>query len=383
MVSLAKEIRIETLSSELEALLIEAELINAHQPYYNTLLKDDKSQLYLIVTKEEFPRLLRLRRTDLKKKIFQNHLALLGPFASSYKLNEVLKLLRPIFPWCNKSNKSEQKACFYHHLELCPGACCGLIDQDNYRENINNLIAFLRGKTKFIYKKLEQEMKKLAEEEKFEAANQIKDKLVMIKEITSQDYKLKPNLILPNFQLDQAQEGTAALRRILNQHGIIGNLAPLERIEAYDVSNTQGKQATVSMVTFISGRAEKSEYKYFKIRGLDTPNDYGMLQEAIQRRQQHPEWGRADLIVIDGGRGQLRAVKNVSQMSCPIVSIVKHPDRLVLAINDPETAGKFDSKIINLEKDHPALRLLSQLRDEAHRFAKKQHSRLRDLKFLD
>lgn len=98
MVSLAKEIRIETLSSELEALLIEAELINAHQPYYNTLLKDDKSQLYLIVTKEEFPRLLRLRRTDLKKKIFQNHLALLGPFASSYKLNEVLKLLRPIFP---------------------------------------------------------------------------------------------------------------------------------------------------------------------------------------------------------------------------------------------------------------------------------------------
>lgn len=366
------------LRSELEALLIEAELINAHQPYFNTLLKDDKSQLYLLLTKEEFPRLLRLRRTDLKKQSYRQRLALLGPFASSYKLNEVLKLVRPIFPWCNKNNKSDHKACFYRHLELCPGACTGAIASEAYRENISNLIAFLRGKTKWVSRKLNQQMRQLAAAEKFEAANQIKLKLAMIEEITSQEYKLHPDLILPNFQLDQAQEGMAALRRLLHQEGVLGHTAPFSRLEAYDVSNTLGQQAVVSMVTFIDGQAEKSEYKYFRIRSLQTANDYAMLQEAILRRQKHPEWGRADLLVIDGGRGQLRAVKKVSQWDTPIISLVKNPDRLVIAVPGPKDEEKFSTKILQLDKDQPALRLLEQLRDEAHRFAKKQHSRLRD-----
>lgn len=378
MVSLAQEVRFQVLESELEALLIEAELIRAHQPFFNTLLKDDKSQLYLLFTKEDFPRPLRLRRTDLKKKIYQSHLALLGPFASSYKLDEVLKIVRPIFPWCGKADKKDQRPCFYYHLELCPGACCGQVSPVQYRENIQNLIAFLKGKKKFVQQRLEKQMKSAAAAEKFEEAAVLRNKLRMITEITAKTYKLKPDLILPSFQVDAAQNGIAALRRLLNQEGVAAVDHPLHRIECYDVSNTQGKNATVSMVTFTDGQPDKSEYKYFKIRSLDTPNDYFMLQEAIQRRQNHPEWGLPDLMVIDGGRGQLRAVKLVCTLANPIISIVKNPDRLVLAINDLENPGHFTTKIIALDTDHPALKLIQQLRDEAHRFAKKQHSRLRD-----
>lgn len=333
--------------------------------------------MYLLFTREDFPRLLRLRRSDLRKKAYQNPFALLGPFASSYKLNEVLKLVRPIFPWCNKSPKKDKKPCFYYHLDLCPGACCEQISALAYQNNLRQLVAFLQGKKKSVQQALEKQMKSLAAAEKFEEAAKIRNKLAMIQEITSQHYHLQPDLILPSFQVDAAQNGIAALRRILSEEGVASSDNPLHRIECYDVSNTQGKNATVSMVTFLDGQADHSEYKYFKIRSLDTPNDYFMLQEAIERRQKHPEWGRADLMVIDGGRGQLRAVKRISQLTCPIISIVKNPDRLVLAIPKEEESG-FETKILRLSQDHPALRLVQQLRDEAHRFAKKQHSRLRD-----
>lgn len=380
--------RVTVLKSELQALLIEAELIRAHQPFYNSLLKDDKSKLYLLFTKEDYPRIIRLRKSDLKKRRYQNSLAILGPFASSYKVNELLKIVRPIFPWCNKQNKSDHQACLYYHLELCPGACCDKISPQAYQENIKQLIKLLRGKNKALLKELAQKMKDLATAEKFEEAQKIKNKIDLIKEVTEEQYQLQPELILPDLTRKKQQEALINLRHIMHERGLVDLQYRFQRIEAYDVSNTQGNQATVSMVCFIDGYPELSEYKFFKIRQLAKPNDYAMLQEAIIRRQQHPEWGRPNLIVIDGGKGQLRSVNRVWRQSqffnCPVISLVKNPDRLVLITRkiDKKNKESWQTDIIKLAKNHPTLHLISQLRDEAHRFAKKQHTRLREQNLL-
>ena len=323
-----------------------------------------------------------MRKTDLKKKQYQKNLAVLGPFQSSYKLSEVLKIVRPIFPWCNKQNKKDVKACLYYHLELCPGACCQQISEIDYKENIKNLISFLKGKGKTINQKLKKEMLAAAEKEEFEKAQLIKKQLENIALVTSKQYKLKPDLILPNFEQKQKSEALIHLRRIMNQEKIINHNYQFKRIEGYDVSNIQGTNAVVSMVTFINGESEKSEYKYFKIKSLNTPNDYKMLQEALKRRLNHPEWGKVDLIVIDGGKGQVRAAKKIVKNYCPVIGLVKHPDRLVLSIENLEKKDQIETKIVPLIKNHPTLKLLEEIRDESHRFAKKQHSRLRNKNLL-
>ena len=316
-------------------------------------------------------------------------MAILGPFASSYKVDELLKIARQIFPWCNKKNKKENKACLYYHLELCPGACCNKIDSSSYQDNIKQLILLLRGQNKNLIKQLTQEMKNLAKSENFEEAQKIKNKIDLINEITQEQYRLKPDLILPNLTKKIQEEALVHLRQIMHQQGIVDLKYRFQRIEAYDVSNTQGQQATVSMVCFIDGQPEKSEYKFFKIRQQATPNDYAMLQEALLRRQKHPEWGRPDLIVIDGGKGQLRSAQRVWQknpqfFNCPIVSVVKNPDRLVLLRpkNQEKPNNGWQSIEIKLPSNHPTLHLVVHLRDEAHRFAKKQHTRLREQNLL-
>lgn len=381
MTELAKRIEFQTLNSEIEALLIEAELIKAHQPYFNSRLKDDKSNIYVLISKEEFPRVLKVRKTDLNKKIYQNRLAVFGPFASSYRLNEVLKLIRPIFRWCNQPQKN--KACLYSHIDLCSGSCCQRISAEDYQQDIQDLILFLKGKKKDLLKKLNNHMREAAEAEEFEKAQLSKNKIELIEEITSKTYELKPDIILPNFAQEETEEALTHLRHLLHQEGIVLRDQKFKRIEGYDVSNTMGKQATVSMVVLINGETNNSQYKFFKIRSLNTPNDYKMLQEALARRQKHPEWGIPDLIMMDGGKGQVRAAAKVWQMQAPIIGLVKNPDRLVITTTNENKKSGIETKIIPLQNNHPTLKMLQRLRDEAHRFAKKQHSRLREKNLLE
>ena len=382
MTELAHRVEYQVLDSEIEALLIEAELIKAHQPHFNSRLKDDKSNIYLLISKEDFPKVLRVRRTDLNKKIYQQKLALFGPFASTSQLNELLKIIRPIFQWCNQGPKKDGKACFYAHLDLCSGACCQKISKENYQKDIHRLIAFLKGQKKFLLEELKTEMLALAKTEDFEKAQIIKNKIDLIKEITSSQYKLKSDIILPNFKQAETQEALVHLRHILHQEGVTCSQQQFHRIEGYDVSNIMGQQATVSMVVLQDGQIAKNEYKFFKIRSLNTPNDYGMLQEAIKRRQNHPEWGKADLLMIDGGKGQVRAIAKICKMKVPVIGLVKNPDRLVISMQNPDKKDGLSTKIISLQTEHPTLKMLQKLRDEAHRFAKKQHTRLREKKLL-
>lgn len=382
MTELAHRVEHQVLDSEIEALLIEAQLIKAHQPYFNSRLKDDKSNIYILISKEAFPKILRVRKTDLSKKMYQERLALFGPFASASRLNEVLKIIRPIFKWCNQTNKKHGKACLYHHLELCSGACCQKICKEEYQKDIKQLIAFLKGQKNPLLKELTQEMLDFSEAEAYEKALLVKNKIDLIKEITSNQYKLKSDIILPNFSQTENDEALVHLRHILHQEGIVDSQQNFHRIEGYDVSNTMGQNATVSMVVLTDGEIDNRQYKFFKIRSINTPNDYQMLQEAIERRQKHPEWGIADLIMIDGGKGQVRAASRVWKEKAPIIGIVKNPDRLVVSIKNQDKKSDLTTKIISLQENHPALKILQRLRDEAHRFAKKQHSRLREKNLL-
>ncbi|MBU1033974.1 GIY-YIG nuclease family protein [Patescibacteria group bacterium] len=382
MTELARRVEHQVLDSEIEALLIEAELIKAHQPYFNSRLKDDKSNIYLLISKEKFPKILRVRKTDLNKKKYQEKLALFGPFASSYRLNELLKIIRPIFRWCNQAKQKQNKACLYHHIDLCSGACCQEISEEDYQKDIQQLILFLRGQKKDLLKELEKEMLALAKEEAFEKAQFNKIKILLIKEITSNKYKLKSDLILPNFSQEENKEALIHLRKILHQEGIVDQNQEFKRIEGYDVSNTMGQNATVSMVVLTNGEKDQSQYKFFKIRTLNTPNDYQMLQEALRRRQNHPEWGVPDLIMMDGGKGQVRAVAKIWQNHALVIGLVKNPDRLVICFKNQEKKDALETKIIQLQTEHPTLKMLQRLRDEAHRFAKKQHTRLREKNLL-
>ncbi len=392
MVFAATQLKHQVLESELEALLVEAELIRTHQPQFNILLKDDKTPLYVQVTDEEFPRVLTVRKKDVDKKHLQG--TILGPFPSAYKVKEVLSIGRKIFPYCNGPRTPlygtpQNTACFHYHLDQCPGVCIGLVIQEEYRDTLHQLILFLKGKKKDVVQTIKQQMKQAAQHENYELAAKLRDRVNAIRDVTERTHQLKPEVHLPRLQESLRAEGLVYLRRFLSQYMNYPKTYPLTRIEGYDVSNIQGTNATVALVTFINGQATKEQYRLFNIRTLQTPNDYAMLQEALLRRQNHSEWGVPNLIVIDGGKGQLRAALKAWQWNVPVISIAKKPDRLLFPFLSAEQKSENKNLVglkyeeVTLSLDHPALKLVQQIRDEAHCFSKKQHTRLRQKQMLE
>lgn len=390
----AKQLKHTVLDSELEALLVEAELIRTHQPQYNILLKDDKTPLYVQITDEEYPRILTVRKKEVEKNYLSG--SVFGPFQSSFQLKEVLNLARKIFPYCTAPRGAQygtpqNSPCFDYHLDLCPGACIGAVTPEQYQQTIAQLKLFLKGKKKSVVKTIEEEMKKAAETEEYEYAAELRDRIQLIKTVTERSYKLRPDMQLPTLKQSLRAEGLIYLRRLLSTFFSLPKTYPLTRIEGYDVSNIQGTNATVAMVTFLNGSAAKDQYRLFNIRTLKTPNDYAMLQEALLRRQNHAEWGAPNLLLIDGGKGQLRAALKVWRWTTPVIAIAKKPDRLIFPIvpadqkekdleDNEETRSlkNLEYREVTLEEGHPTLMLMQQVRDEAHRFSKFQHSRMRD-----
>jgi len=389
LVQTAVAVKTQTLTSELEALLVEAELIRTYQPPFNILLKDDKSPIYVHISKDTFPKVTAVRKSDIISQQLKG--TVLGPFQSAYKLREVLYLARDIFPWCNQrgsASQPEQKPCFYYHLGLCSGACIGEVTPEEYQLTLKSLTDFLKGKTKQVARQLESSMKAAAEIEDFERATELRNRHQLVVEVTQPTYRLKPDLLLGT-QLtgNTAREQLTHLRRVLHTYAGLSTQSSLYRIEGYDVSNLQGELAAVGMVVFVKGEPAKQEYRLFNIKSLTTPNDYHMLKEALQRRQNHPEWTRPHLVVIDGGKGQLRAALSVWHWQCPVISIAKNPDRLIIPIFEqglqvkPADDGEWKPPnisgyhVLALPAQHPALNLVQKIRDETHRFSKKQFTR--------
>ncbi len=373
LVSKLQDLETIVVESELEALILEANLIKKYLPPFNVRLTDDKDYLYIGITDEDFPKVITLRRMDLgKMKRYW------GPFPSGRTVRNTLKQLRKIFSWCSNPSKSLAsqgstfRACFYFHLGLCPGACVGLISKQNYNTIIRNFSKFLDGRKDELVEDLTARMMKTSKEQRFEEAGRIKKILDGINYMT-QANRVSAYLQNPNFLEDERQLSLEQLQKDLK-------LSKLpERIEGYDISNIQGKNAVGSMVVLTQGEIDKSQYRKFKIHISGKPNDVGMHKEMMSRRLKHEEWQLPDLIIVDGGRGQARAaqfeIRNLffrrkfeKQLEIPLFGLAKKREWLY----PPE------GEVVKLSSKSPSLKLLQKLRDESHRFAVSYHRKLRD-----
>lgn len=352
-----------SVESEIEALLLEARLIWQYQPKFNTELKDDGSPLYIkITTGDETPQITTARRQKQVRgvKIF-------GPFPSSRNVRVVLKTLRRIFPYCTHSRRP--KSCLFVHLGLCPDPYADKEAKIAYQKTIKNIVLFLKGERKRLLAKLIKEMTVLSKEQQFEKANDVKKQIEAIVYVTQNFRQPEEYLARPDLIDDLANQRMRQLKSVLN-------LARLpRRIECYDISNLSGKQATGSMIVFTNGKADKNQYRKFKIKFKNTPDDYAMIQEIISRRLKN-NWKLPDLFVIDGGKGQLSAAKRIldqNKLNIPIITLAKRLEEIFVP-------GKTEP--LKLTKNSPALQLAMQLRDESHRFAISYHRKLRSKAFL-
>lgn len=353
--------------SEIEALILEANLIKKFMPLYNIKLTDDKDYLYIVVTDEEYPKIITARKKDLikVKKWF-------GPYPSATTVKQTLKKLRRIFPWCqnpkgSRTNKTG-RPCFYYHINQCPGACVGTISKEDYALIIKRFSKFLDSKKAELLDELSKEMTTLSKAQKYEEASQIKKIIEGINYITAPT-KITNYLLNPNFVEDLNQNSLEELQKALDLREL-----PV-RIEAYDISNFQGQEATGSMVVLTNGEIDKSQYRRFKIKITGKPNDFAMHQEMMQRRLKHDEWPLPQLFLIDGGRGQVTSDYEILQknnINIPVFGLAKREEWLYPPEGEP----------IKLSKRNLGLRLLQKIRDESHRFAITYHKKLRAKAFL-
>jgi excinuclease ABC subunit C len=352
-------------ASEIEALLLEAKLIKKYKPKYNVVWKDDKNYFYVGITKEEFPKVFLTHQTKIN--ILKTKSEYTGPFVDGKSLKETLKSLRRVFPY-RTCNFLSSKPCLWYQLGRCPAPCLTKSKtaqqipnlrpeiKREVQKNTKNLIKFLKGEKNQVLLSLKKEMKKLSREQKFEKAGIVKRQIFSLEKVLRHSHIIEE-------EVQENRELENALKRIFRTK------KEVERVEAYDVSNIQGKEATGSMVTFINGKPNKSFYRKFKIRMEQSPNDTAMLKEILQRRMSHKEWPLADLILIDGGKGQLNAAGEIIKGRATVISLAKREEEIYIK------GGRKPIPAKSLPRD--VFNLLLSARDEAHRFAISYHKRLR------
>jgi excinuclease ABC subunit C len=350
--------------SEIEALVLEANLIKKYKPKYNVVWKDDKNFFFVAVTKEAFPRVFITHQTNIRSSKF------IGPFVDGAALKKTLKLLRRIFPYYT-IKKHPDGLCSWCHLNLCPGPNP---NKKDYKKNINNLISVLKGKRKSVLLNLKKEMKSFSESQNYERAAEIRDQISALENILSH-----AKIIGGNPPAGGWKKTEESLKKILGIRSASRRTASWRKkisyIEAYDVSNIQGQKATGSMITFARGEPDKNLYRKFKIKISGSPNDIAMLKEVLERRFNHPEWKIPDLILIDGGMAQLNiAIKTKNRESktkgIKVMAIAKKKNELYIEDRKkPFLLENLPREIFNL---------ILKMRDESHRFAINYHKKLRE-----
>ncbi len=332
----------------IEALILESQLIKKYSPFYNIKEKDDKSFLYVVVTKEEFPRVILAYGKELGGLPARSTF---GPFTSASSIREALRIIRRIFPYSihppEKISKGK-RPCFEYEIGLCPGTCVGEIRRREYLKTIKNIELFFGGKKERILKSLEKEMGEASKKTEFEKAAKLRKQIFALKHI--QDVALISENKIEGKPFDAVQG---------------------KRVECYDISNISGTSAVGSMTVWQDGGIKKGEYRLFKIRTVTGSNDVGMMKEVISRRLNNL-WPLPNLILVDGGVSQAAAAREALMekgLRIPVAGIAKGPER---KRNDfigrlPEWIKKED---------------LIMLRDEAHRFAIGYHRRVRGKNLL-
>jgi len=377
MINEAEEISYIKVASEFESLLLEAKLIKYYQPKYNIIAKDDKQPLYIRITKEKFPRIITLRKNDLSKTL---DLATYGPFPSTGNVRSVLRMIRSVFPYSD--HKLGKKACLYSQIGLCnpcPNVIQSEYERKIYLSSIRHIKSMLDGKIKKVKKDLEREMRKASKLSEFENAALIRDKIKKLEYITNPQSNVDIYLENPNLVEDTRKNEILDLKHILQNNGIV--ISKLVRIECYDVAHLQGVSPTASMVVFMGGVPEKSYYRHFKINQKKGWDDYGSLREVAKRRKKHlSDWGRPDLIIVDGGKGQTSVfLREFETENIPVVGLAKRFESLVIPINNLGTTEIIEYRLLK----GASLNLVQRLRNEAHRFARVYHHKLLSKSLFD
>ena len=359
----SNKIEIITTESEFKALLFEAKLIRELQPKYNSIWKDDKSYLYIkIMSKDEYPKVLITRKPSDSSLYF-------GPFSSVRMVEKIINDIRKIVPFCTQKNIS-RKACFYSKIGLCnpcPNEIKNTDEKKQYRNNINQVISILNGNVKKIINDLNKQLNVLIKNKQYEQAIVIRNKILRFDRLLH----LKDE---SEYYLNNNENKIKEMLLVLNKY--FPKLKKLNRIETYDISNFGMKQAVGSMVVMNNNQIDKKEYRRFKIKKIGLKSDFDRLKEVIGRRLKQ-KWPLPDLIIIDGGQPQIKAIIKIfenNKTNIPLLGIAKNPDRVIVGVEgSPNLFLKNDSKVLNV------IRLL---RDESHRFARKYHLFLRSKDFL-
>lgn len=346
--------------TEVESLLLEANLIKKYLPKYNIIVKDDKSPLYIKIDySSPVPEVLAVRKP--KSKIKKGDY-IFGPYPSSKTVTYFLKNIRKVIPFC--THLADKRPCLYVHLGLCPDPYRNEENRIKYRRNLKILIKFLSGKYQKIITDLNKQMLIASKNEDFETALILKKQINGLTYVTQRVRYPDEYLKSPNLLSDLNLQKIRTLKKILSLPH-----TP-KRIECYDISNFQGKNATGSMVVMTNGAPDKSQYRRFRIKTKSTPDDYAMHKEMLIRRLKNP-WPLPDLFVIDGGKGQVSTANSVLKehnINIPIIGLAKRFEEIFLP-DQPDS--------IQLEKNSPAILLLRHIRDESHRFAITYHRKLR------
>ena len=496
MVDKIRDLETIIVDNELEALVLESNLIKKYKPRYNVNLRDDKSYPYIRITNEPFPRIF------VTRKIVRDGSKYLGPYTDVKNLRFIIKAVRKIFPVRSCKyyldddviTAKKVKVCLDYHIKRCQGPCEGLVSEQEYQRMIRRVEQFLKGKTRNLLQELTEEMTEESKRLHFEIAARLRDQIRMIENY----YFTAPKVVIHDFEdrdvIALAQEAedacavvfkirdgkivgrqhfyltgvedkpeTETLEKFLQQYylendftanqvflpfelgssqkllsdwmsrraghkiellvpqigekkkligltqknarylldelllqklkrkeGAAYNVrmlqkdlkleSPPRRIEAFDISNFQGKNAVASMVCFINGKPHKSDYRHFKIRSKETPDDFAMMREAVFRRYKRvleEKKPLPDLILVDGGKGQLssalKVLRSLGLDQQPVIGLAKRLEEVFLpGHSEPQ----------NIPKRSAGLKLLQHIRDESHRFAITYHRKLRQKQTL-
>jgi excinuclease ABC subunit C len=360
-------------SSELHALVLESQLIQKNHPPYNVIWKDDKSYLYIkIPVRDPFPRISMVRRENDGKSLY------FGPYSSTKDVRFLLHSIRKVVPFCTQKQPIK-KPCFYSKIGLC-NPCPGSVDngmselqfkkvKKQYRAQIKKVITILQGKAETILEEFRIQIDRHSKDQEYETSLLLRDKLLQLEQLIH----LRS---FERFEYSNAYDPDRALQKLTSiLYTVTKQTFKLHRIECYDISNLMQQEATASMVVATDGILDKAEYKRFKMKKTGV-SDFKMLTETIERRMNN-DWLRPDLIVLDGGTPQIMTIDGVLKrlnITIPLIGIAKHPDRIVVLIQGATKTYKFSLH-------NEGFKLIQQLRDESHRFAKKYHTLIRGKKF--
>ncbi|MDO8591707.1 MAG: excinuclease ABC subunit UvrC [bacterium] len=412
--------------TEADALFLEAEMVRRYMPPYNILLRDDKSLSYIRIDyKSDYPTVKFIRRPlDDGAQYF-------GPYISSFEVKKALRYLRRAFPYATSKPINQKRAGLHYHLGLDPGLEDGHTSLKDYRANLRKLMQYLRGNRLVLVRDIEREMKQASKAKDFEQAARLRNQLFSLQALNRQIifsdrelldaskdqalvelaellglYENAPQLTHADGVQDAGEQRTetydkydegaaqpATQQSAVRSGGVPGSagqqarpLRKLRRIEGFDISHIQGSDNVASMVVFINGVPSKTEYRKFKMH-LPGNDDFAHIAEAITRRFKEgnrQRWGLPDLILIDGGKGQLSAAMAArdaaDQSKIPMIGLTKRFEEIVVPMGNEvnsqqSTVNRFD--IINLPGNSHIVKLLQRIRDESHRFAVSYHSTLR------